>query len=107
MSAVTMKAVNRAKLEAAGEGRPEVDPKEKRSKRPPISGIPSIRPVCQWCGKKLRPWTEDTYEGGRWSGQMVARKWAGWRSYRGLFHSLGCALDFAAAAHKGGYRRVQ
>lgn len=81
--------------------------KVKRPPRPPITGMPTERPVCAMCGKKLRPIIHEKHEqrdGASVLGVIVSRTWAGWSGY-GPFHSLGCALEFATLAHKAGYRR--
>jgi hypothetical protein len=71
-------------------------------KRGPIVGMPANRPRCPWCHRQLAAWCEWQERDQR--GQP--RKWRSWRGYNGLFDRLTCALHFATAAHKAGYRRM-
>jgi hypothetical protein len=80
-----------------------------RSRRPPIEGMPEQRPICQWCGVKLTPWTRTHEEGVGNARRMVKREFGGWNGYpthEPLFHSTGCAIKFATACHRAGYRRT-
>lgn len=81
-------------------------------KRPVAEGVPPIanRPRCAWCGQRLKPRINniekkvgDTIH---FRTEISRRVFAGYEAYDGLFHSLRCALDFATAAHKVGYRRT-
>lgn len=90
------------------------------SKRLHILEMPLNRPTCAWCGKKLRPISIDEYlktPGGA-SVHVVKRtfrKWAGYgtrvmlstasSSRVPLFDKLQCALEFAQASFRGGFRR--
>lgn len=77
-------------------------------KRPPIEGIPKDRPRCPGCGKLLEYRTEDTMERRDSEGftryVLVRRVFARWGGYLGRWHSLRCALQFAEAAYKAGFR---
>lgn len=84
-------------------------------KRIPIQGIPTERPTCKGCSRKLRPTSTDkerqvptkvdtpegTFHGHRT--ETASRTFLAWDGYDG-FHTLNCALRFAIAAFKGGYR---
>ena len=81
-------------------------------KRPPIEGMPAERPVCPFCGKKLRPCVDDVRvrdEGN--VTKIISRKWYGWQGYPNIrdavFCTLNCSLGFALAAHRAGYRIVR
>jgi hypothetical protein len=86
-------------------------------KLPPVEGMPAKRPVCQWCGRPLRFWTNDERTprsgdvNGFASGEKTRRTFAFWRGYphweTPLFDRLSCALSFATASHLAGYRRKQ
>jgi len=79
----------------------------------PIDDLPLVIPVCQWCGKKLKPVvTEDrrSVNGNDRYGDIIKRTfqmWAGVGYVRGvpLFHINECAIAFAKAAHESGFRR--
>jgi hypothetical protein len=71
-------------------------------KRAPIVGMPANRPRCPWCHRQLAGW----YEWPNHAQRAQPRKWQGWRGYNGLFDRLTCALQFATAAHRAGYRRM-
>lgn len=77
-----------------------------RRQLPPIQGLPAERPVCQWCQKPFRPLSNSTYN-GKHPSRVIRRQFTQWNSYRGLFCTLRCTLQFATAAHVGGYRRVK
>ncbi len=84
-----------------------VDP---RNRLPPIQGLPAERPRCQHCDRPLRPVVDRTHHplvGGGSSFRVKTRTFRRWTSYRGLFCTLGCALNFAEAAHRAGYRIVR
>ena len=80
-----------------------------KRKAVPIENMPPIeeRPRCPYCNKRLRPRVDDdrVYEP---SYRIVRRWWAGdYHGYRQLFDTKKCAIDFAAAAHKAGYRIIR
>lgn len=62
-------------------------------RRPPIDGVPVVRPACPACQKPLKPFVKNEY-----------RVFVRWRSYADLFCTLRCALTFATLAHQAGYR---
>jgi hypothetical protein len=72
---------------------------------PPIEGMPKERPLCAWCGCKLAPAVRYTHADGQWVGKVIRRQWVGWRAYEGAFHSATCAIRFAGASYRGGFRR--
>lgn len=80
--------------------------------RPPVENMPTPRPVCPMCSRPLRYWTNDTpelREGGSSTGRILRRVFYRWRGYPNrapIFDRLECALDFALAAHRAGYRRT-
>ena len=80
------------------------------TKRLPIEGLPDERPVCPWCGRKLVPVTIDRRTkrsgdvGDFASGDVIARKFHRWKGYAELFDRLQCALEFALASYRAGYR---
>lgn len=84
-----------------------------RKAKPPIEGMPDgDRPRCAWCGRKLAPRLELFWNGQKSAGASLAigarvtrRVWLGWSAYEGVFHSMRCALRFAGASYRGGYRR--
>jgi hypothetical protein len=82
----------------------------------PIEGMPDKRPNCVFCDKPLRPLVKNTYDNheARHYGKVTKRDFEGWQGYsieRGnqwdKFCTHGCALAFAAAAFKAGYRIVR
>lgn len=80
-------------------------------KRLPIEGLPPERPLCPNCGRKLAPVTIDTrvdangQPSKNWDAWVATRRvFTRWSSYQGLWCRLRCALDFATAAHRAGYR---
>lgn len=80
-----------------------------RNKKPPIDGLPPAeeRPRCQRCDRPFAVRTNDTYaphNAGPLTPRILARRFVGWASYRGLFCTLSCALAFAELAHAAGYR---
>lgn len=80
-----------------------------RRRRPPVEGVPSPRPRCPLCNRPLKFWTSSA-EAARVLYADEARPtsatltFKGWRSYGGLFDRLQCALEFAVASHRAGYR---
>lgn len=76
-------------------------------RKPPILGMPALRPLCQYCQCKLRPDLKVEHAGGSYSKAVIRRTFLRWNCYRGLFCTKGCAIEFAAAAHKAGYRIVK
>lgn len=77
------------------------------NKRPPIDGMPAERARCAWCERALRPQVINHYDDHpkAWKRLIIRRTFAGWRAYEGVFHSTGCAIAFAGASYRGGYRR--
>lgn len=87
-------------------------------KRPPIDGMPEVRPLCPFCHKKLYPMV-DEFKGDKnrfdataeWKKPITRRVFTGWRGYTtgtdDKFCSLKCAYAFARAAFKAGYRMVK
>lgn len=80
-----------------------------KGKRVAIEGLPAERPVCQSCGKNLRPWTDDTFDksiGYRNGAFPIRRVFTGWQGYpkghgrKKLFCTLRCAMTFAVTAHE-------
>ena len=62
----------------------------------------SERPLCPGCGKRLRPYINEDLS-GKWD-EPRKRAWNGrWDAY-GMFCTMICAVDFANAAYKAGYR---
>jgi hypothetical protein len=84
-----------------------------KGKLPPVEGLPKVRPVCPWCGKPASYWTTDHRRqvngdvGTFGSGPIVRRTFARWNLYNGIFDRLVCALAFATASYKAGYRRTE
>lgn len=90
----------------------------KRKVLPPIEGLPAKAPICPYCGRSLKPWTQDTIERrpvtrtDRWDGSkftgtenvITSRKFVRWSAYDGVFDRLKCARYFALAAYNAGYR---
>lgn len=71
--------------------------------RPPIEGMPADRPRCPYCDRKLAPVVHEERVDG-YGSRIIRRTWVRWRAKRQLFCTLSCALDFAVACHKAGYR---
>jgi hypothetical protein len=67
--------------------------------------MPAERPRCAWCDRQLRPYIDVERADGSWSGRVVRRTWIGWRAYEGVFDTATCAIKFAGASYRGGYRR--
>ena len=80
-----------------------------RNKRPAIEGIPDERPTCAFCGKPIAPIVGNHYDNHPqlFKRIIVRRTFEGWRTIASAFHSNGCAVKFAAAAHRAGYRIVK
>lgn len=84
---------------------------------PPIEGLPAVRPRCAHCDQMLRPWIKQTRgKVGKVPSVITRREFDGW--WRGYprrrpedkpptFCRLRCALAFAEAAHKAGYRMTR
>lgn len=87
------------------------------TKLPPITGLPEERPRCVMCDRKLQPSTDYEYakrEGGSSIySQVLKRTFRHWRGYWAnrtgdeKFCTTRCAMDFARAAFKAGYRIVR
>ena len=76
-------------------------------RRPPITGMPAERPRCATCGKRLLPSIEATFQtpaGRPFARECTGRRFTGWVSHAGQFHSLACAARFAGLAFEAGYR---
>jgi len=70
-----------------------------------LAAVPSAK--CEWCGGAVKPtvhWSTRTPE-GRLSMEAVSFKVSPPMLYGGLFCKMKCALRFAVASHRGGYRR--
>lgn len=78
-----------------------------RNQRPPIEGVPDVRPRCACCDKPLQMYTNNTYANGNYSGRIIRRVFNRWKAYSGLFCTLSCAHSFALAAHRAGYRIIR
>lgn len=77
-----------------------------RNQRPPIAGMPTERPRCAWCDRGLKPLVDDTWNGDRGLGRrMIARVFLRWRAYESVFCTTRCAIRFAGASYRGGFRR--
>lgn len=83
-----------------------------RDKRPPIEGMPEPRPLCAWCRRKLRPVVNCEWNGSKAIGAALAyqarvtrRTWTRWDSYEEVFCTTRCAIKFAGASYRGGFRR--
>jgi len=76
-----------------------------RNQRPPIDGMPDPRPLCAWCARKLRPTVNEEREGTAVRGRIVRRTFVRWNAYEGVFCTASCAIAFAGASYRGGYRR--
>jgi hypothetical protein len=89
------------------------------ARRPPITGMPDVRPRCPFCDKFLRPDVQEFRSDGRdrmvpmsdYRLPIVRREFRGWRGYRiakgntfDKFCTLSCAYGFASAAFLAGYR---
>lgn len=87
-----------------GELRRVADP---TNKRPPIEGMPAERPVCAYCGRQLKPEVHNHYDEAAklWKRRIVRRTFEGWRSYEGAFDTTACAIAFAGASWRAGFRR--
>lgn len=75
--------------------------------KPPIEGMPKDRPRCAWCDKLLRPRLDIKHEDGNYSKRVLRRIFLGWNAYEDLFCTSTCAVRFAGASYRGGYRRVK
>lgn len=83
-----------------------------RKKLPPIENMPEgPRPECAFCARYFQPQVHNEYKSHEnkdpLAPHVVRRVFKYWRSYRGLFCTTGCAIDFAEASYRGGYRRQQ
>lgn len=78
-----------------------------KDKRPRVEGVPEERPRCEWCARRLRPSVVNHYTGETesWKRTIVRRTFSGWQSYVGAFDTKDCAVAFAGAAFRAGYRR--
>jgi hypothetical protein len=59
-----------------------------------LENLPADRPLCEHCGKGLGYWSELVLEG-----PVVRKRFIRWKGYpesAPMFHSLRCALEFAA-----------
>jgi hypothetical protein len=75
-------------------------------RRPAILGLPAERPRCAWCNRPLRPDVRNTYsDDPLWRRRIIQRHFNGWRTIEGVFDTNGCAVKFAGASYRGGYRR--
>ena len=63
------------------------------------------RPLCAWCARKLRPTVNEEREGTAVRGRIVRRTFVRWNAYEGVFCTASCAIAFAGASYRGGYRR--
>jgi hypothetical protein len=69
------------------------------------------RPKCANCNKPLAPLFTMVWDNKPGGGMhAIAKVWnhnigGGYSSYHGLFHTQQCAIMFAAAAHRAGFRR--
>ena len=92
--------------------RPAIEKPKPKVKLPAIENLPATRPHCVFCGKLMPMMTDYTREerpGGSSTSVVLRRVWRRWDGYpwrEPLFHSLSCALKFAIAAHRAGYRMV-
>jgi hypothetical protein len=84
-----------------------------QGKLPPIEGMPAERPVCAYCGRRMQPITDHQREHGKgWgTGRIIRRVFKFWKAYPTyrdpIFDTKECALKFAVAAHRAGYRIVR
>lgn len=89
------------------------------TRRPPITGMPELRPRCPSCDRPLRPDVQEFRSDGsdrfapmsNFMLPIVRREFRGWRGYRiakgndrDRFCTLSCAYAFASAAFRAGYR---
>jgi hypothetical protein len=79
-----------------------------RKARPPIEGLPAKRPRCAWCDRPLRIVCDNIFDkanrpGGR---RLSGRVFRFFVSYEEVFCTTRCAIAFAGASYRGGYRRV-
>jgi hypothetical protein len=74
---------------------------------PRVEGVPAERPRCAWCARPLKPSVDNHYsdEPQIWKRRIVRRTFAGWRAYEGVFDVQGCAIRFAGASYRAGFRR--
>lgn len=73
--------------------------------KPPIEGMPAERPRCAWCNAPLAAILNTEHTDGDHQKPVVRRVFVRWSAYEGLFHNTGCAIRFAGASYRGGYRR--
>lgn len=87
--------------------------------RPAVEGLPAHHPRCPWCDRPLLMHVKEFDAAGvsRWAGgrkpyaRIVFEGWRGYGSTRWatgtipIFDRLRCALDFAEASYRGGFRR--
>jgi hypothetical protein len=78
-----------------------------KTRVPRVEGVPAVRPRCAWCDRPLKPSVDNHYsdEPQIWKRRIVRRTFAGWRAYEGVFCVQACAIRFAGASYRGGYRR--
>jgi hypothetical protein len=82
--------------------------------------MPEPRPLCPWCDRKLRPVVDvktakDALAGPKpfqagdvyYTTGVIRREFVRWSAYQNVFCSATCAVAFAGAAYRGGYRRVK
>ena len=78
------------------------------NKLPPIEGIPDERPHCDYCKRELRPRTDREYDRSSSHWRVTRRTFSGWSCYgipeSGQFCTKACAIRFAWAAYRAGYR---
>jgi len=80
-----------------------------RNTRPPIEQMPAERPRCAWCDRLLKPRVENVYsqEPQLWLRRIVRRTFIRWRTVEGVFDTNRCAIRFAGASYRGGFRKVR
>lgn len=78
-----------------------------RNQRPPIEGVPDVRPTCAYCNRPLQMWLNDIYDTGNCTGRIIRLVFWRWKAYDGLFCTLNHARAFALAAHRAGYRIIR
>lgn len=80
-----------------------------RNKRPPVEGLPAERPHCPWCDRPLRMLTNHLKDPNAklWLAVVKRRVFVRWQTVEGVFCTNSCAIRFAGASYRGGFRRVK
>lgn len=80
-----------------------------RNRRPPIERLPVDRPRCAWCDRQLRPIVDEIRNPSQetTAPRLLRRIFVQWREIERAFCSSKCAVLFAGASYRGGFRRAR